>query len=167
VTEPAKTTIADLYLYIDELPAADGVPPRTADAYRTAIRSLQEALGIGDDTDLFELDIDRALRRFREATAGRLTRNSIDTYCNNVRRAVGRFTGRLIRSEAGRRPYRQRTISPPTTIDYTIQLRPGELVRFRLPADLTVAEAQRLAAFITSLPASTSHDAANTSPEAP
>ena len=160
-----RTTIAELYAYIDDLPRIGGVAPRTADSYRTAIRSLQDALGIGDSADLTNLDIEQVLERFRDATAGRFTRHSTNTYCASIRRVVGRFTGRLPEPTARGHPYRRRKVSPSMTLDYKIQLRPGQLIRFHLPADLTVAEAQRLAAFITSLPTSSSHAPSDTSHE--
>jgi len=38
-------------------------------------------------------------------------------------------------------------------LGYSIELRPGRPIRLRLPADLTAAEAGRIARFITALPA--------------
>jgi hypothetical protein len=51
VTGPSEATIADLYAYIESHAESDSAAPRTVDAYLTAVRALQDALGFGDDTD--------------------------------------------------------------------------------------------------------------------
>ena len=70
---------------------------RTADAYRTAIRVLQHALGLAPDTDVVDLDVEEALSRLRARTAGRYTHHSIETYCGNIHRIIGLFTDQAIR----------------------------------------------------------------------
>ncbi|MFG2043938.1 hypothetical protein [Dactylosporangium sp. NPDC048998] len=145
----AHHTIAELHAYIDGLAANGVVARRTAGAYHMAIRSLQSTLGLGDDTDLAAADIEQLLASYLNATAGRFTRHSINTYVSNIRRAVDLFTGRAAHHVRRRRAA---AATPPATLGYTIQLRPGQFVHFRLPPDLTAAEAQRLATFIITLP---------------
>ena len=150
---PTRHTIADLLAFIDDLPATRGVARRTADAYRTAIRVLQHALDLAPDTDVVDLDVEEALSRLRAQTAGRYTHHSIETYCGNIHRIISLFMGRLPEWKVQPRQGRRGVVTPATTIAYKIQLRPGHLVHIHLPADLTTAEAQRLATFIMSLPA--------------
>jgi hypothetical protein len=149
LADPAVHTIANLHAYIDALRAGDDVPRRTADAFHTAARSVQHTLGLDDDTDLDQVDIDQLLATYRDAAAGRLARLSVDTYASNFSRIVGWFTGRSSLDYRRRDPGQS---VPATTLGYQIQLRPGQLIHLQLPADLTTAEARRLGEFIAMLP---------------
>ena len=118
---PTRPTIADLLAFIDDLPATHGVAGRTADAYRTAIRVLQHALGLAPDTDVVDLDVEEALSRLRARTAGRYTHHSIETYCGNIHRIIGLFTGRLPGWKVRPRQGRRGVVTPAPTITYTVQ----------------------------------------------
>ena len=149
---PHQRTITDLFAFIADLPATRGIAPRTADAYRTAIRVMQDVLDIGPDTNVDDLDIDEIAQRLHDRTAGRYTHHSIATYTGNIRRVIDLFAGRMPDWKMRPRPGHHASVTSETTIAYKIQLRPGKLVVIHLPADLTRAEAKRLATFITSLP---------------
>jgi hypothetical protein len=148
VTTSTTMTITDVLDHIRELPAAGVVAPKTADGFRTAILALQRALDLGDDVDLAAVDVEELLDRFRAAHPPWWSTNTLNTYCSNVRRVL---TGVGVKSER----VWSRTLPASADLTYRIELRPGRFIRFRLPADLTVAEAGRIARFITALPAPT------------
>lgn len=152
MTTSTTMTIAGVLADIRALPAAGVVAPKTADGFRTAIRALQRVLDLGDDTDLAGVDVDELLDRFRAAHPPWWSSNTLTTYCSNVRRVLTGISGE------GKR-VRSRNLPGSADLAYGIELRPGRFVRFRLPADLTAAEAGRVARFITALPAPADDDA--------
>jgi hypothetical protein len=110
---------------------------------------LQRTLRLADDTDHAGIDLDKLLDQFRKASPDWWTPNTISTYCSNVRRVLTGF------NNDGEWVGTRRTPTPrhPTDLGCSIELRPGRSVHLRLPADLTAAEAGRVARFITALPA--------------
>lgn len=153
MSTPTTMTIADVLADVATLPAAGVVAPKTALGFRTAILALQRTLDLADDTNLAAVDVEELLDRFRAASPAGWTANTLTTYCSNIRRVL---TGV---SSNGER-VRSRNLPASADLAYRLELRPGRFIRFRLPADLTVAEAGRVARFISALPAPTGDEAA-------
>jgi hypothetical protein len=146
VTTSTTMTIAGVLADIQALPAAGVVAPKTAEGFRTAILALQRVLDLGDDTDLAVVDVEELLDRFRAARPPWWSTSTLTTYCSNVRRVLTGVGG-------GGRRVRSRNLPASGDLAYRVELRPGRFIRFRLPVDLTAAEAGRVARFITALPA--------------
>lgn len=150
---PAGTSLDDLYAFLAEATTRTTLTPGPIDAYRVATRSVQHTLGLPGTVDLRDLDIDQAAIRYRTA-AGRLTFHTRATYERNFRRAVRIFLGWMACDRDWQAvPHRQRYGPPPgrTHEIYRLALRRDETLTLYLPRDLTPAEADRIAAFVTTL----------------
>jgi hypothetical protein len=148
--ERSAASLADLYLFIEGLEAHGRLAPRTVGAYRVAVKSFGQVLALTDATNMRVLDLEVAVQRFRTETLDRFTDHTRNTYATNLRRAVKIFLT-WIDSDydwSGLDVQRYPDREPPRHELYRFPLRPNEVVTFRLPRDLTVGEAARLAAFI-------------------
>jgi hypothetical protein len=170
-SEPRGTTVADLMAFIDRLPAISTRPRKTIENYRMAAQSLRHALHLTDTVDLAHLDIDTTLDQYENAVAGRLAHTSILTYTANVRRVTHRFLCWAAddptwddnnKRSPWPRPIGQDSSQRRTV--YRFPLRTDMAIALNLPNNLTHGEADRLARFITALPADTPTHTQNIQP---
>jgi hypothetical protein len=89
--DPMPVSLADLRRFLEELRHQTTVARRTLDAYRVAVASLSRVPAWTDTTDISELDINAATRRYLTATAGQHTPHTRNTYTANARRAITLF----------------------------------------------------------------------------
>lgn len=133
--------------------AADGggIPARTADAYRTACAAVLAAQP--GEVDLRTVEPDVAVDRFVAVRGARYTRQTLDSYRSRFRTAVALYREWADRPElGGLAAARWRSARAVIRlVSYEMPLRPGLLVRFTLPSDLTHDDADRVASFVRSL----------------
>jgi hypothetical protein len=120
----------------------------------TAIRTVLRFTDIPAEQDVRALDLDAVLEAFATTAGDELSRTSIGTYTANFRRAVRCFIdytdGRPV-WDSDRRTPRPGPPGGAALLAHALPLRAGMVIRFLLPADLTVAEARRLTRFIKAL----------------
>lgn len=128
--------------YLDAQGGARKMNAGTASSRRSAVREvLNVAFGHAWNTTPFKSsDVDALLDKFAEAHIDDFTPESIQSYRSNFRRTVELSLGA--------------NQAEPTEgwLTYRFPIRDGVAAEMRLPADLTIAEARRLATLITALP---------------
>lgn len=128
--------------YLDLEARAHRMNSGTASSRKTAVREVL-SVSFGDDwaaTSFRGADVDVLLERFVAAHRDDFARESIQSYRSNFRRTVELALGG---SQAD---------TAETWVSYRFPIREGHAVEMRLPADLTTAEARRLATLINALP---------------
>jgi hypothetical protein len=136
------TTGQQLIDYLDTEARTHRMHAGTASSRKSAVREvLNVSFGEGWEGAPFQsIDVDALLDRFVAAHRDDFARESIQSYRSNFRRtvelALGDSQGDLTES----------------WVSYRFPIRDGYAVEMRLPADLTTAEARRLATLITALP---------------
>jgi len=117
----------------------------------TAIRTVLRHSDLPGDQDVRTLDLDQVLDTFTTRTRDDLSRTSIATYDIAFRRAVHRFVAYTDGQRGWDRDERPAPAGETRLLAHSLPLRPGLVIRLRLPADLTAAEAHRLTRFIRAL----------------
>ena len=136
------TTGQQLIDYLDTEARAHRMHPGTASSRKSAVREvLSVSFGDGWAGITFRgTDVDALLEKFVAAHRDDFAKETIQSYRSNFRRAVELALGD---SQADKTD---------DWVTYRFPIRDGEPVEMRLPADLTTAEARRLATLITALP---------------
>lgn len=173
----ANTFSADDLLGFLEHAAEKGLlPPATATALAVACRNVLSVLSDEERSDLARLDLDAAIRRFQNKRAKDFTGPTLKEYGRRLHRAVNLFLDwrqdpanfraptratsparRRRNSGAEEEPELPRAASPmpqyvPGTYQTAVPLGVDRIVTLlNVPADLTKAEAKRLAAFVEML----------------
>lgn len=108
---------------------------------RTAIHTVLRYTDLPADRDVRHMHLDKVLDTFARRARLDLAATSVSTYDLGFRRAVTRFVAYTDGLESGGARLQE----------HTLPLRPGQVVRLRLPADLTAGEARRLNRYIAAL----------------
>ena len=174
---PNAYSVDDLLEFIDHAAKRGLVPTATAQALAVASRNVLGVLTDDEKKDLGQVDIDTAIRRFTNKRAKDFNPSSLKVYGQRAQRAVTLFldwrtdpANFTVKTRAPRSAAKRRNGSPgdhtqpadvpataiPMQVDGTYQsslpVRPGVVVTLsNVPADLTTAEADRLAGFIKML----------------
>lgn len=131
--------------FLDDEAKSGRMHSGTASSRRSAVR---EVLQVNFKDDWLEAafehrEVQGLLEEFDNARSGEFGGGTMSSYRSNFRRTVELyFDGHDEAADAQENP----------RISYRFQLREGLLVDFALPEDVTAAEANRLARFITALP---------------
>lgn len=132
----------DLFVYLDVLAKTGRLKKTSVDLARSTLKRVLEATDVTIDTVLDDLDIDQIRSQLESLD---LKSSTAEAYAGRLRRMV-----KESRAWAAGEPLKKPE-EDDTMIDYPLQLRPGMRVNFKLPADLTPAEAERIGRFLTAL----------------
>ena len=158
-----KLTGAAFVEFFRELAADGKMNPGTAALHRTAVRKMLASQSGWRQAAVAELDTEALFASLVEREGGELKRATLETYRNTYQRALEMFLewGAVARDQrpdwvVSRRRSRRR--GPPRgaphasdSFEHLLPLPNGRLAQLKLPADLTVTEARRLAAFVETL----------------
>ncbi len=152
--------------------------PNTAAALRAACAQVLSALENWETVDIRRIDIEDTFRRFQNKRARDFKPETLETYRRRFSQAVRLFLQWAEDPKSWKSPVRERKIrprgtgeaevdassenrfaagtieSPPPRVglmDYPFPLPGNRIALLRLPADLKLAEVQRLTAFLTTL----------------
>lgn len=132
--------------YLDREVEAKRLHPGTASSRRSGVRDVLNVNFGPDrwaDTEFSAREVPVLLDRFVAERTGSFNENTITSYRSYFSRAVETY----LEGNGGAAGQDQDDL-----ISYRAQIRPGLVIELPLPADLTAAEAKRLARFIESLP---------------
>lgn len=136
------TTGQQLIDFLDTEARARNMNAGTASSRRSAVREVLN-VAFGDAwkaTPFRSSDVDALLDKFSTTHSDDFTPESIQSYRSNFRRTVELSLG-------------DSPVQPTEGwFTYRFPIRDGVVAEMRLPTDLTVAEARRLATLITALP---------------
>jgi hypothetical protein len=165
----------DLLEFLDHAGDKGLMPAATAQALAVATRNVLAILSDAEKSDLSQLDLDTAIRRFTNRRAKDFNPTSLKEYGRRVRRAVGlflnwredpaNFTIKTRNTSSPRKKDKGTANSEPAVRDMeqvpddvagtyrsSVPVRPGLVVTLiNIPNDLTSAEAERIAGFVRML----------------
>ena len=167
----------DLLEFLEHASNKGLIPAGTATALSVATRNVLGILGPEEDDDLTKLDLEAVIRRFNTKRARDFNPASLKEYGRRLHRAVdlflrwradpANFTVKTRATANGRKkakPSNAEAASVTMPVDElaarhdlggyrsAFPVRPGNVVTIsNIPADLTAAEAERLAAFVRML----------------
>ncbi len=166
----------DLMEFLDHAGDKGLMPAATAQALAVATRNVLAILSDAEKSDLSQLDLDTAIKRFTNKRAKDFNPTSLKEYGRRVRRAVelfltwredpANFTIKTRTTAAGRKKDKGSVNSEHMSRDATEQVtdeiagtyrtsvpvRPGLVVTLvNIPNDLTSAEADRISGFVRML----------------
>ena len=118
---------------------------------RTAIHTVLRYTDLPADRDVRHMHLDKVLDTFARRARLDLAATSVGTYDLGFRRAITRFVAYTDGLESWDRDKRPGQPGGARLQEHTLPLRPGLVVRLRLPADLTAGEARRLNRYIAAL----------------
>lgn len=152
----------------------------TASALRTACQKVLAVEDDWGSIPVADLDVESIIGRFRIKHRGDMKDATVDTYVNRLRQTLDMYTKWLVGDSTWKPAQRKRTARTPSTngaagkvppvepvtpleapkvdqppkagmIAYPFPIRPGLRGKIELPEDLTIKEARRIAAFISTL----------------
>jgi len=171
-------SVDELLGFLDHAAEKGLMPPATATALAVACRNVFGVLSDEEKKDVGRLDLDAVVKRFQNKRAKDFTGPTLKEYGRRVHRAVNLFLEwredpanfqaptRATSPTRRRKPDSEPEIEPGsavTTLGSTPQASPGTyqtavplgrdriVTLLNVPADLTKAEAKRLAAFVEML----------------
>lgn len=164
---PTGYSVEDLLAFLGHAADRGLMPAATAQALAVASRNIFGVLDPREQDDLRGVDLDDATKRFVNKRGGDFSPSSLTEYGNRVHRAVTLFLRwkddpanfsvktRATKAAAARLPRQEGALgSGDDSAGYqtSLPVRPGVVVTIgNLPDDLTMAEAERLMAFIKML----------------
>jgi hypothetical protein len=145
-----------MIVFLQKQIAAGDLDVTTGRAYISATRRVFSVLDQPlESIDLRTVRLDEVLRRFESSgIASNLEPVSLISYRGRVRAAVKKYLGWLGRQEPTSTPSRELPRRPPPStamVDYPFPVRAQVQAHLILPADLTQAEADRIARFVETL----------------
>jgi hypothetical protein len=150
---------ARLLAFFRELAADGNMNAGTASLHQTAVRKMFADHPQGQEVPLDELDVGALFAALRKREGRRVKTATLETYRTTFERAIELYrlwdgTRREDRPADLLRRRRERRFNTAATgpmFEHVLPLAPSRLAELRLPADLTTAEARRLARFVEAL----------------